>query len=172
MHNYFYNRGFSLIEVLIYLALLVLLSSVVVGIVLSLSNTFYNIRANRALETGAIATLERMALEIRNADSILLSGSILNTSPGELEVIQNIDETSQNIRFYVDEGNVNVSIDGGEGSTLFPSAVSVDSLIFRRVVNGVSEGVRIELSLQSVVGRISLTKLFTDFVILRGSYGN
>jgi len=78
------TRGLSLIEIVVYIAILSLLSVVVVGILLSLSGVYAELVITKRMNTSAAAALDRMAREVRSAMSVDTASSTLGASPGLL----------------------------------------------------------------------------------------
>jgi len=165
------KRGFSLIEMLIYIAILIVLSSIVVAVVLSLASTFDNMRASRATGAAAISSMERIARDIRNSDSVVSAESTLGAHPGRLTLLRNLSGGgTEKTEFYLNNSVLRVRLDGVDEGALTPPKVTVESLVFTHVTNSNSEGMRIELILKSVKGSAFVTKSFELFVILRESY--
>ncbi len=158
--------GFSLIEVIIYLAVLVLATIAVVTTFFSLRSVFERNRTERELADAATEILERIGREARYATSVKVT-STLDTSPGVLD----LDQGATTTKFYVSNNNVTVSQNGVVQGPLDPDSVSVNSLIFNKYdITGTSTAVRTALTL-SVSGRYASTsKTFYTTSILRGSY--
>lgn len=166
MFNMHTQKGFSLVEMLVYIAVLVLVSMAVVLTFFSLRDTFERNRVERELADAATNVLERIGRDARNAESIDVLLSTLGTSPGTLVLNSGATTTS----FYIATGTVAVSVNSSEIGPLVPQGVSVDSLIFRRYTNAATEAVRIELILSVSGSFASSTKSFYTTAVLRGSY--
>ena len=165
------TKGASLIEMLVYVAILVLLSSTVVAIVLSLSHTFEGIRAARALSGGATNSLERMVRSIRSAEGVVTAESVLGVHPGHLTLQRSLQGGgTEKTEFYLENGTLKIRIDGIEEGVLTPDLVSVESLVFTLQGSGVSNGVRIETVFKGEKGGATVTRAFDLFAILRRSY--
>ncbi len=158
-------------ETLIYVALLIVLSSIVVATVLSLSGMFYQMRASRDVETSAVSSLERMVRDIRNADSVVLAESVLGVHPGRLTVTRALPlGGNEKMEFYLNGTELRVRRDGVDEGVLTSGLTSVESLVFTEVSSAVSSGVRIELTLKGEKGSATVIKPFDLFTVLRGSY--
>src|SRR3970040_314989 len=79
-----HQGGYTMVELVIYAALLAVLSVLVIQALLSLTRTFSEIKASAALRAGAQVGMERMLKEIRFASSVDYAGSALGSSPGRL----------------------------------------------------------------------------------------
>ena len=162
-----HKRGFTLIEMLVYIAVLVLIAAVFVTSLASLVRTQSNIAMHRTVLRTTTMVTDRIVRDIRNADSVDEGASVLGISPGQLALVMDASDT---VTYSLNNGVLEVAENGGAGSALTASAVSVTSLIFSKHTLGESEGVRVELTYTVDTGRASTTKSVTAFGVLRGSY--
>ena len=104
------SRGFTFIEIIIYVAVLAVFSILVVDIILVLTESFGRFKTANRINSSAEVALERMVREIRLADDIDVSGSILNVSPGRLilKTIDPLTETTVQKEIFLDVGLVSV----------------------------------------------------------------
>jgi len=158
-------RGFLLIEMLVYIAVLVVITLAVISTVLSLRGVFEKARANHLLMEAAENSLERMVFEIDAATSVDAAGSVFDVSPGTLALIGDAGTRS----FYLDGGQLRVTENGADAGPLTPPAVSVGELVFTHYQNAHTEGVRVSLRLE-VTEPVTLTKTFHVMTLLRNSY--
>lgn len=162
------KKGFSIIEILIYLAIFTVMSIVVINsfiIILSSSST---IRSNHdLLDSGSVA-MERISHEIRKAKNIDLVNSVFDSNSSVLQ-LTDVDGTS-NINFRKDGDNLDISKNGGSLGNLLAENIHLNSLIFRRIVTAQGEAVKIEIQLQDTRGKANKSANFYDTVILRGGY--
>src|SRR5438132_411372 len=86
------KKGSSMIETVVYVFVLTLLLGVVSAALFSLVSSYRLMRSERAIESGATASFERMVREIRDAKSVDTLNSVLNSSPGTL-VLNTTDST-------------------------------------------------------------------------------
>ena len=161
-----HSHGFSLIEVLVYLALLVVIAVIVVETFLSLRNVFAQARAHHLVTAAAEASLERMVFEIEDAAEVVVLDSVFGSHPGSLTVSN--DGVTR--AFYINSGQLRVKENGVDAGPLTPSAVTVENLIFTRYVNAHTEAVRISLTLHVEGEPVSLTKSFRTMSVLRNAY--
>ena len=161
------SRGFSLIEMVVYIGLLTLVVTFVIALLIPLSKSFATLRATQDLNSVANASLERMARDIRSANTINISGSTFATSTGALSLTSGTTTTE----FYLQNGALMVRKNGSVvGSLSDRGDVTVPSLFLRRIVNGSAEGIRIELTLRSSKGVVTKTETFYTFAVPRGAY--
>lgn len=160
------TRGFSIIEVLVYIAVLVLIAGAVVTTYLSLDIVLLRNQTERELTGAAEITLERMLRDIREAESVNMGVSTLGSSPGVLAVQSAATAT----RFYLSGNSIAVDVNGVPRGPLTPDSVSVQNLMFRRYQNAGTEMVRIALTLSATNKAASTTRTYYTSAVLRGSY--
>lgn len=159
-----YVRGFSLIEVVVYIGIFMVVSVGSVLMLLTLQKQVYQYRANQALARNAMSVMERLMLDIRSAGS--LSTGTFGSSPGNMTLVNGTTTTA----YGLSGGNVTVAVNGAASAALNGTPVSVSSLKFDHFDNGVSEAVRATVIFQSTVGGVVVIETFTDTAVLLGSY--
>lgn len=160
-----------MVETILYIVLLVTVMSLIVQMLISLSGVYKNIKLTRELESSGAIVMETILREIRNASSVVVTGSILNTSPGKI-IIEGVDESDNpyEITFDVASSTVRISRDGSQPVALSSRMATTSLLIFKHITNANSEGVRVELQMSGVSGSNYKNEKFYGFAVLRGSY--
>lgn len=160
------NKGFSLVEILVYIALLIVLLNVAITTLLSLDTVLARNQAERALNNSATITFEKIVRDIRVASSVDSGLSTLGTSPGALVLNQGATTTS----FYIATGTVAVSVNGVEKGPLTTNSITIDSLIFTSYSGTNSDLVRIQMTLSVNTQAASSTRTYYTSAVLRSSY--
>lgn len=160
------QRGFSLIEVMVYLAVTVLVAGALVSTFVSLNDILFRNKTERELTHSASVSLERMTRAIRGADSINTGLSTFGTSPGALTLIDSGTTTA----FYMSGSDLMVSVNGAELGPLTSDVVTVESVVFNRYTGSTTDMVRVALTLSAVGKNSSSTRTFYTSAVLRGSY--
>ncbi len=160
------NRGFSLVETLVYLAVMVLMVTACVGIFSTLNTVLARNAIERELTTSASVTLERMLRDLRYADIVDLTPSTFNVSPGTLKLVQGTTTTT----YTLTGGSVFVTVYGASPYPLTGDQVTVDSLVFTRYATSTIELVRVALTLSTHAKAASSTRTFYTSGVLRGAY--
>jgi len=159
------KNGYTLLEILVYASLLALMIALIANSTASLMQIVRDAKGERELRASAEAALERIAREVRLAETIDAGASILDAHPGEL-VLTTIDpftENSQTVTFSFDNGRIMVQKGAEPIDYLTSDSVSVTNLVFRHIINGsVSETIRTELTADG--------KNFYTTTVLRRSY--
>jgi len=164
--KYHTTRGVTLIETLVYIAVMLVLSGALFLTFFSLDTVLVRNKVERELTDSASVSLERMSRAIRSAGSVNTGLSTLGSSPGALAV----QEGTTTTRFYISGNNLMMSVNGVVLGPLTADGVTVESLVFTRYVGVSSEMVRVALTLSSDNPAASSTRTFYTSAVLRGSY--
>jgi len=163
------TQGFTLVEMMIYLALMTVIAVVIVQSIVVVLKSNRSGFAESNLRNAAYSAFEGMVREIHASDSIIIASSgllQLNQSNPTVNVVQ--FSTSSDAR-------LNLS-DGGSTSTLsylgplISKDVVVKSLIFTPINTGKSQAIRIQMNLTTTVDGQTKSEWFYDTAILKGSY--
>jgi type II secretory pathway component PulJ len=168
-HHYNYGgskQGFSVIEMLVYMAVLVTVTLAGVLTYLSLSTNLVRYETERALSHAAQVSLERMVRDIREATSVNTGLSTLGTSPGVLTLVSGATTT----KFSLSTGNVLLTRNGVDVGPLTNDNVTVNQLMFTRYTGTSTELIRIALTLSASNKAASTTQTFYSSAVLRGTY--
>ena len=159
------GSGFSLIEVVVYVAILAVISVVAVNTLLLIHRALAEIRTTRAMNATAAVAMERMVRTIRDAKSVT---SILGTTL----VLTGSEATPITYTFDVDANTLR--LDSGSGPVaLTPPGVTVSGLTVQKIdltTGGKSEAVKVVLTLQASSGKTMKTQSFYGTAVLRNSY--
>lgn len=165
------KNGYSLMEMLIYLAIFTMLSILVINSLITVMTSFSTTRTNRDLLESGSTAIERISREIRQAKTVDTTNSTLGSSPGVLQL--NSTDGSGNallVKFMVSSGALNMYTGGTLKDNLLGQNITVNNLVFRRISTTNGEAVKIELTLQDNSSKTTKTANFYDTIILRGGY--
>ncbi len=163
------RNGFSLLEIIIYIAVFAFVSVVAVETILLVTSSLGRIRVVRTLNTASSSAMERMTRTIRDAKIINAGSSTFNTSPGVLSLTGS-ETPAITYRFSVSGGGLVLDA-GGVETALTPPGVAVTNLVFRSIANGtVSKAIKIELTIAASNGKATSSENVYNTVILRNSY--
>lgn len=162
------NKGFSLIEMLVYITVLTFMLAIIIEVVVSITRAERVIKTVRNIENGAIVSLERVSREIRAAESVNAASSTLDAHPGAL-VLSSTDEEGDPriVRFYLSNGRIYLQEDGVDVGALNSSDTMITSLIFRRFATSSFEGIRIEATIESGTSTHYRIKTFYSSALIR-----
>ena len=153
------KKGFSLIEMIIYVAIMSATMILVVNVCLTLSRSYSSFRNTKDIQSALSVGLETMVKEIRGAESIDTAGS-------ELKLNTVYNDASSTIRFYLTNSRLMMDRDDVFQGPLTPQNVSVTNLIFHQLNATTSQAVKIDMTIKAGIKEEN----FYDTVVLRGSY--
>lgn len=167
------TTGFSLPEIIVYLAIVALLFVIVINTLISMSSTSKVLKLAKNLNGAVTTSLERMTREIRQANGVDSASSVLNVSPGKL-VLNSSDSNGNpiSVEFSMLNGVLYLKQGGVSQGPLTLASTTVDNLVFKVLQNSKSTAVKIEYQLTATDGSRAKTENFYTTTILRGSYSN
>jgi hypothetical protein len=164
--TYIHKKGHTLLEAVLYTAILTLLLFVMVNTFISIGHIYGTVHSVRSINSGAITMLDRLVYEIRRGESIVDAETIFGTILSSITL-----RTSANdISFEIVDGALTITETGGTGGSITSENVQVTAFVLERIVTGRGDGVKIALTLQSGTGRAERTKTFYTSAVLRGNY--
>lgn len=166
------HTGFTLIEIIVYLAIFAVLSVLVVETIITVTDAFGKARVKRTLALEGRGAMERMMREIRLATSVDITGSVLDTNPGriKLNTVVSPSDSAPAVREFLISGKHLILRDGANDIAIVANA-STTKLIFRHILGSdVSDAVRIELEIEDGQGDRYMSVPFYSTAVLRGSY--
>lgn len=166
------TKGFTLIEALVYIALLTVMFLGVVKTLTLLSTSYRKVEAVRSLETSAIISMDRILRVTKDATSIDTAQSSFNVSSGVL-ALNGLDANSTpvSISFSLSGGRIMLAENGVNLGPLTTGDTNVTSLIFRQYSTTTSSAVKVEMIMTNASSApFSTTRNFYGTAVLRGSY--
>lgn len=160
------HSGFTLIEMLVYLSLLILISVVGVTTILSFNEVLSELRLKRMVTDTANVALERVVRESLSASSVNTGGSTLDGRFGVLALT-----TPDDPLIFSLSGGVLELIDGSNPPiTLTDSEVTVTGFWVHHYLAGETEFIRVRIAVTASAGDMTVAETFYSGVVLRGSY--
>lgn len=162
------NKGMTLLEVVVYFALLATVTAVVIDSIFSLFKSYSSIKAGQDMETSAIQVLDRMTRDIRDADSVVVNQSTFGVPAGYVTLSMNTAGT-ETIKYSASSSKIAVDKNGAYLGNLSLSSVIVDKFNIRYINGTSTQALKIELGLIGSVRHASTTiyKNFYTTVQLR-----
>ncbi|MDP2676322.1 MAG: prepilin-type N-terminal cleavage/methylation domain-containing protein [bacterium] len=166
------QKGFSLVEMIMYVGVVAVVFVVVVNMTLSVASIWNNARVKRNIITQGGSALERILYELRLANSVDAAGSVFGVSPGTVKVntiVSPDDATPTTREFFADASALKLRENGTD--TFLITDVTITNLIFYRIENAdTSEAVRVVLTIEDGNRTSKQTQTFYGAAVLRGSY--
>ncbi len=170
MQQHTHTKGFTLIEMVVYAAVLGILSVLAINATLIMTQAYASLRASRDLNASATAVLERMTREIRTATGVDPS-SVTGTNPSDLVLnTKDAGGAATTVEFYVQNGLINVKEGGVAKGALMTSSTQASNFVVRTMSGTNSKAVKIELTITATRGTKSKTRNFYNTIVLRGTY--
>lgn len=159
------TRGNTLIELIIYVALLVVLVGAVVTILTSIVRSYQFVESSLDLERNMIA-VDRIVREVQAASLVNEGSSTFDASPGVLVLTMPSGATRT---ISLSGGAITLSENGGLLGALTSNDVVVTDLIFRYFNGFFSESIQIETTLEAGTGTHYRSETVYTTTVLRGS---
>ena len=160
------QHGFSLVEVLVYLAVTVLVAGALITTFLSLDTVLLRNRTERELTESSRVSLERIVRDMRLADGVNTTQSTFGATAGALALTDGATTT----RFFVESNVLKMSINGVTVGPITSNSVTVQSFVVRRYVGTETDLVRVALTLSATSKAASSTRTYYTSAVLRGTY--
>lgn len=167
------KKGFSLIEIAVYLGIfsVILVSSL--NAVFTVLKTYNTFQVMKIMRNDAEVALERLTKEIKLANDINISQTVLDANPGTL-FLNSVDQISENpktVEFFLDGGALIMKENRGYEKFLTSSSTIISNLIFRKIQNdSTSQAIKIEIAVVSKKGKAEKSENFYATAILKNSY--
>ncbi len=156
------NRGFTLIETLIYLSLLIVLGAIVINSVFSLFSSYSKIRLTQDMETTAIQVLDKMTRDIHASTAVVDAQSSFNVPNGYVSLSIPNGAGTDTVKYYATSSQIKVDKNGVYLGDLSLKSVMVNSFDIDYVNGTSTKALKIELQLQAAV-RNSTETLYKTF---------
>lgn len=144
------QRGFTLLEMVVYIGLVVIVAGLVINFALSLITSYGKIQASKEAMNNASFALDTVVNEIRQASKIYTPTSDFVSDPGQLSVETSLNpptnETSTYVDFYVDNNKLYLKRESQSALALTSDRVKVKNLTFTRLTPpNAPESVKIQI---------------------------
>ncbi|OGD69650.1 hypothetical protein A3I18_01770 [Candidatus Campbellbacteria bacterium RIFCSPLOWO2_02_FULL_35_11] len=165
------NSGFSMIEVLIYISVLVLVMFIVVNSILMMLSSYTAIKVSQKVNETASGILERISLETKRSNGLALSGNVLNNDAGSINLnVVKDDGSIIEKKFWLDGTDLKMQEFGGEVFVLNIPGVEVERFFVNYVSAGSVNLIKIEMELHSQKKNVNKNEIFYISVVMRESY--
>ncbi len=156
------NKGFSLIETVVYITVFSSLLFVVVNMFLLMSGAYKRIKISQDINDSAVFIMERLTRETRQASDASVGTDLVLTSF--------VDESASTATFSIENGGLVLQKDSVDLGVLNKSDVTVSGVSFILVDSGVSKILKVNMTLSAGAGDESKSETFYNSIVLRGAY--
>jgi type II secretory pathway pseudopilin PulG len=158
------SGGFTLVEMLVYIAIFLLVAVGSVSYLFSLDDLIAQYRVETDLYRSGTNVLEQVTLSLRQADSFNLA-SVEDNENGILSVTGGATTTV----FTRSGDDLNLTINGINYGNMVEDSVNVTNFTVYRYDTTVGHFVRVKLSLTATVGGITKNITLYDGAVIRGA---
>jgi len=136
-----FNQGFSLIELLLYVAIITIVISAIVGFGSWAIQVGTKTKVNSEVVNNARLAMDTMVYEIKKAHSVYTPTSVFNVHPGQLSLEQlnaTTTESSSFVDFFLCDQAICLKREGSNAIAITSSRVRITNLIFKQLLNSAS----------------------------------
>lgn len=169
MNNFSQKAGFTLVELLVYLASMIMVLAVLTYALINAYGFYAAVLVEARADRAAGTLMQILASEIRSGSSINQADSVFNTPHGQLSILSRDNGVEVEKVFWVEDSRVVSSEDDVE-TFRTPVDIEVSKFLFTQILTPVSYAVRYEIDLTFPVRGELVTKTYPGVVILRNSY--
>jgi len=162
-------RGFSLVEMLIYVAATAILLLVLSVIFVRVYGLYKEITLVPRTDRSALLVVDRIVKDIRSGQNINQEESSFRVDSGILDISAVESATIVKKHYALDDGRITYQEDNGAVNYLTPSDIEVTKFKLTYLTTDISEGVRVEIDVV-VPKKEEVIKEYDGFAILRQSY--
>ena len=150
------KKGFTLIEIIIYVALLAIIVLAAVDIVLVSARSVSEVRVERRIFTAGEGAMETIIRDIKQATDVIPASSTFGTSPGALalRIPQNPGSSTIITRIFSLSFDRLQKSDDGASEFLTPPEAKITSLIFWNLATTTSSLVSVKMTIRSEERRV------------------
>lgn len=157
--------GFTLIEVMVYLFILIIVSTASVGLLLSLDDFIYQYKVETALYRSGTNVLEPIVVALREGDTLNSGGSVFHDPLTGKLVVQNGGVTTE---FAIVGDALELTVDGENKGNLLSEGVTAEGFTVYSYATATGTYVRVKLDLEAVVNGVAKSISLYDGAVIRG----
>lgn len=169
------SNGISLVEIVVYVALLGVLSVFVTNSLIQIAHAYQRVRSEREVLANARNVLSAIAASAAGARETYAPTSRFNSDAGQISFRTPVGaqpgHDAAYIDFWSDNGVVLGRAEGNAATTLSAASVRVSKLRFERIVQGMGrEGIKITVQADAAPMRFPASVTLHATAALRGNY--
>ncbi len=169
MSKFAQKKGFSLVELLVYLASMTVILLALSYVMFNVYNLYLSLVSNSRADRTASTLMQVLSTEIRSGATIDQSNSVFNAPIGRLSISTYSNMNLVEKDFYVADNRIVMDVDGTK-TEMTPEDIDVSKFLFNQILTPVSYAVRYEFDLTYSVRGELVTKTYPGLVVLRRSY--
>jgi type II secretory pathway pseudopilin PulG len=146
------KKGFSIMEIIVYFAILGIISVLVTDNIISLFKNYNIVRANQEIEYNAISILDKLTKDIKEAENVILGQSSFSVPLGmvTLKIASSTNGFITDTRkFYLNENRLKYDKNGVYFGDLSTKKVQVSNFKIYYITGTTTEAIKVELGIES-----------------------
>ncbi len=169
------KKGISLIEAVVYVALLGMISVFVANSLISIASVYWRARAEREVLSNARSVLDLVTKAVAQSQEVYGPTSRLNADLGQLSLVTGATSTPGHttayVDFWIDNGLVMMRQEGEGAITLSAASVRVTQLRFERLAQALGrESVKTVIRVDFASPKFPTSATLNATTALRGNY--
>ena len=169
------SRGFTAIELVVYVAIFSAISVFLVGSLLTLTVAYRRLQNERDLVSGVRTIMETLGREIQGAKSIYTPTTSFSAAQSQLSLESVVSPSSGEsltyVDFYLDNSRLYLKREGASAIALNPASTEVSDFRAERVANGSRESGQVFLKITTrATGNLETASVVTASFTPRGNY--
>ncbi|MES2315658.1 MAG: prepilin-type N-terminal cleavage/methylation domain-containing protein [Patescibacteria group bacterium] len=162
--NKMHSRGYTLIELLFYVALFAVLTLTVINAMYTMTKAFRETSVQRELANSS-TIMERITREIRQANAV----NSISSTDLKLDTTDDVG-TAKKVEFLLSGTNLQLKENDVLTGNLNSPTISVTAVSFSQITTTKGVGIKITYTVKSNNDALGRTADFYDSVVLRGYY--
>jgi Tfp pilus assembly protein PilE len=160
------TRGYSIIEIVFYIAIFAVLSLTVINSLIVMVRSFAETTVQKDfLQTGVM--MERISREIRQ------SKSVASISSSDLKLNSTDSSgTAKTVEFLISGTNLQFKENGVLTGNLNDPNIQITNVTFTQITTAKGKAIKIQMSAKDMRDRSARTENFYDTIEMRGSYAS
>lgn len=169
------SKGFSLMEIVVYVALLGMVSIFIINSFIQITNLYARARAERETLANARAVLELIAKTAAHSREAYAPTSLFNKDSGQLSLVTAATSTPMHetayIDFWVDGGRAMMRAEGEQALALSAGSVKVSALRFEQIAQTLGRtAMKITVRVDAAGAKFPASVTLNATTALRGNY--
>lgn len=164
------NKGYSIIEIVIYASLMALIVAVIAYVIQMLLVANAVVKATRRVENSSIAFSDKIVREIRAASGATLVTSYPYDNDELTLTIPTSGGSTRTTRFYRSGDRIMVDDNGAQTGPITMSNMQVTSLHFKMMSTTTAKAISYEVVMEGPTSTPMVSEKFYGTAIMRGFY--
>ena len=164
------NRGFTFVETLTYGAGMIIILGGIVAFLFYLYAWYRSATIPTRVDAAALTLMNQIATDVRVGNTLNDSGSIYNSSNGQISVTTSSGTNSTTTIYYLENGKIKSKIGSSATTTVSAGDIWVSGFYVKRLATTNSVAAKLELDIDYFLNKATTTNTYSDLAILRQSY--